>query len=90
MPGTSSDSSSTPCYATANGTAQASSDYTAKGGVLTFAADMSSVCPPGYARNSAYCVPAAGQPKPALPRVSSVCPPGYYRSGAYGVQNAGQ
>jgi hypothetical protein len=51
---------------------------------------MSSTCPLGYARNGAYCVPAAGKPKPALPRVSSVCPPGYYRSGAYCVQNGGQ
>ena len=48
---------------------------------------MSSVCPPGYARNGAYCVPVADNPKPAIPRESSVCPPGYYRNGAYCVQN---
>ncbi len=51
---------------------------------------MSSVCPPGYARNGAYCVPAAGDPKPAIPRESSLCPPGYYRNGAYCVQNRGK
>lgn len=48
---------------------------------------MSSVCPPGYVRNGAYCVPVADDPKPAIPRESSVCPPGYYRNGAYCVQN---
>ena len=51
---------------------------------------MSSVCPPGYARHGAYCVPVADDPKPAIPRESSVCPPGYYRYGAYCVQNVGK
>ena len=44
---------------------------------------MSSVCPPGYARNGAYCVPVADNTKPAIPRAASVWPPGYYRNRAY-------
>lgn len=41
------------------------------------------LCPSGFHRNGAYCVPTSERAQPVIPRVGAVCPTGFHRNGAY-------